>query len=99
LSRPLTRCRLIAGMSESLHVTLIREGDYPLRGRFIHLGKDALLFTALSDVCDRLGIDRTAVGDVSDVATGAAGLTFFRPYSPNAAVPSVWGTTSSLSDG
>ena len=33
-------------VSEDPHVTLVREGDYPpLRGSFIQLGKDALLFT------------------------------------------------------
>jgi hypothetical protein len=33
-------------VSENAHVTLVREGDYPpLRGSFIQLGKDALLFT------------------------------------------------------
>jgi hypothetical protein len=33
-------------VSENPHVTLVREGDYPpLRGSFLQLGKDALLFT------------------------------------------------------
>jgi hypothetical protein len=33
-------------VSENPHVTLVREGDYPpLRGSFVQLGKDALLFT------------------------------------------------------
>jgi hypothetical protein len=33
-------------VSENPHVTLVREGDYPpLRGSFIQVGKDALLFT------------------------------------------------------
>ncbi|HEV2551901.1 MAG TPA: hypothetical protein VGU20_31630 [Stellaceae bacterium] len=38
--------RDLVWVSESPHVTLVRDGDYPpLRGSFIQLGKDALLFT------------------------------------------------------
>lgn len=38
--------RDLVWVSENPHVTLVREGDYPpLRGSFIQLGKDALLFT------------------------------------------------------
>jgi hypothetical protein len=33
-------------VSENPHITLVREGDYPpLRGSFVQLGRDALLFT------------------------------------------------------
>ena len=38
--------RDLVWVSESSHVTLVREGNYPpLRGSFLPLGKDALLFT------------------------------------------------------
>jgi len=38
--------RDLVWVSENPHVTLVREGDYPpLRGSFLQLGKDALLFT------------------------------------------------------
>lgn len=38
--------RDLVWVSENPHVTLVREGDYPpLRGSFIQLGRDALLFT------------------------------------------------------
>ena len=38
--------RDLVWVSENPHVTLVREGDYPpLRGSFIQLGNDALLFT------------------------------------------------------
>jgi len=39
--------RDLVWVSENSHVTLVREGDYPpLRGSFIQLGKDGLLFTS-----------------------------------------------------
>jgi hypothetical protein len=38
--------RDLVWISENPHVTLVREGDYPpLRGSFVQLGRDALLFT------------------------------------------------------
>lgn len=38
--------RDLVWVSENPHVTLVREGDYPpLRGSYLQLGKDALLFT------------------------------------------------------
>lgn len=38
--------RDLVWISESPHISLVREGDYPpLRGSFVQLGRDALLFT------------------------------------------------------